>query len=98
MKHVKHWQPNSDYFLIAQPMFNGPFKIGESIELDHPREDKTMQAEIIDHWTFPISETPNFLPLLIYGLDVGKMLSVFTNRYAEMTKDTEVKFLLLKKI
>ena len=79
-------------------MFNGPFKIGETIQLNHPRKDESMQAEIIDHWTYPISEAPNFLPLLIYGLDINEMLTVFTDRYDEMTRDTEVKFLLLKKI
>lgn len=98
MKQVTHWKPNSNYFIIAQPMFNGPFKIGENIELKHPRENESMQAEIMDHWTYLISEVPNFLPLLVYGLDVGEMLRIYTDRYDEMTPDTEVKFLLLKKI
>lgn len=99
MKKIKHWRYKSAHFIIAQPIFEGPFNIGTEMELEHPKNpDKKMRVLIVDHFTSILSDAPPWVSLIGYDLDEKQMLSVLKDRYPEMTLDTKVKFLFLKQL
>ncbi len=101
MKTIRQWRYRSDYFILAEPMFNGPFKIGDVVQLETKNEsDKVfhMKAEIVDHWTDPIYDPPPWLSQYGYGYNEKELYLHLKNKYPEMTKDTEIKFLFLKQL
>ena len=99
MKTVRQWRYKSPYFIIAEPTINGPFKIGDVIELEMPgNQSKTMQAEIVDHWTDPVYDQPPWLAQFAYGYNEKELLLHLKSKYPKMTEDTAIKFLFLKQL
>ena len=101
MKTIRQWRFRSPYFIIAEPNFNGPFKIGETIQLERKDDNGntlTMEAEIVDHWTDPMIDPPPWLSQFAYGYNEKELFLYLRDKYPKMTRDTEIKFLFLKQL
>lgn len=97
--------PSQKFFMLAQPHNgnNGRISISKEIpkpvyELKNPKTGQTAKAELYDYFVWELHEVPDSWCLLAYGLNSAKLVPLLMQQYPEFQTQTQVEFLLLKKL
>jgi len=100
---ISHGIPQHDYFAIALPMTWLKKSIdtsGDTVMLVDPKTEQESRCEIIDMWTFDLSDFSKMdgFSLLTYGIPAAKMVNILKLKYPEIEDRNMVRFILLKRL
>ena len=101
---ISQGKPKNPFFSIAQPHngINGRISLDKGkektlVECKHPRTGAITMAELHDLITCKLTDIPEGLSLLSYGLPSEKLIPLLLDKYPELKTNPEVEFLLLKR-
>lgn len=102
---ISHSIPSHDCFMIMQP-FRGGYTSrcylankteGELYELKDIDTGITQQSILLDYYVYTIAELPDGICYITYGLSAQDVKRALLNRYRELSSESKIEVLILKK-